>query len=161
MMLNINPRQCRENMFFRCTTNNKIYLCSHKSGGTKVQVIKDIRSGNFVWVELVYNQEQGNYVRGIDTMSHVKTISYPDSEIKDENDLLVALTDKLDLSDMVQKQFYRSLFNSETNIVESVERFIEPKFFSSEFKTIENKNWIGDLVTSLFESVFFNWIQSS
>ncbi len=158
-MLIVDPRMYREGMIFRCTTNNKIYIVSLKFPTTKSQSIKNIRSGNFVWIELVYSEEKQDYIRGVDQLSHVKNINYPDNEIRDEQDLIVALCNKLDISSLEQKQFYKSLFSSETNIVEAIETFVEPMVFSPQFKTGQNKNWINEVLNCVFESLFFNWIQ--
>jgi hypothetical protein len=158
-MLNLDPRMLTIGIIYKCTTNNKMYIIDHKTGGIKCNVISDVRKGNFIWSEIVYSQEQNGYIRGTDTMTHVKTGVYPDSEVKDVNDLLVVLSHKLDVNSVDQKLFYKRILTGQVDVISEIEKFINPIVFSQDFKNAQNKNWINELLPGLFESVFFNWIQ--
>lgn len=159
-MLTLNPRNWRDGMVYKCKTNNKIYVCSQKSIGTKAEVIKDIRKGNFVWIELIFDKDQNTYTRGVDQLSHNTSLSYPDNQINDEYDLLVALIDNLNVNDTNQKEKYKSLFYPNTNLIDVLLSLTNDCTVSESFKSKDIKTWLQFVLGNFFESLFFKWIEN-
>jgi len=158
-MLNMDPRKIREGIVFKNTTTNKLYLCASSITGFKIQQIVEMRSGNFIWVEIRYDESKQTYVRGTDTLTHVAKAEYPDGKIYDELDLFVEIVGILDLKDKEQKQKFQSLFQSQVVPLEIFEDLAGGQLPEEWKKANPISNWIQPMLTNFFESFFFKWLQ--
>ena len=96
----------------------------------------------------------------MDQLTHTTTIEYPDKEIKDEYDLLIALVDSLNIKDEEQKNKYKSLFVPNTNINQVLEELTSDYTMDETFKNRDIRTWLQFVLGNFFESLFFKWIEN-
>jgi len=160
-MLHLNPRDLIDGHVFKNTTTNKLYTVSPKTVNLRWKTIQAIRSGEFVWTEITFDEKQQGYVRGADVMSHNRQQHYPDNELRDDMDMFVEISANLDVNSNKHKNLVRNFIQKPS--IDLLKELCNNRELPVEWINKQqeaNSKWIHTLVLSLHETVFFAWTES-
>ena len=163
-MLTLNPRNLIDGHVFYNSTNDKVYVVMAASmRGSRAQLIKDVRSGNFVWQEVSSDENDTIKIKNDgDVLHHSKLIQYPDDIVLDEVDCIYEMTNGLSLGNVELKKKWKELFETRNkDPIELFETLMNKKFAPSYFEKVESKEkWVQNILIQVYELIFLDWISS-
>jgi hypothetical protein len=159
-MLTISPRNLIDGHVFLNTTNDKLYILTNITQGTRSTSIRDIRSGNFAWQEISYDEENKAYKKGEDILRHAKVASYPDGKILDDADAIVELTSNLTVDNEELRAKWKKVLTSKDDIVSQLESIMGKSFDETFMNQVKDKErtWVQGILMAVNEQIFLSWI---
>ena len=158
-MLTLDPRIIVDGHAFYNSSNNQLYIAVPVTQSVSRHIIiREVRSGNFQWQAITWEEEEKTYKRKEDVLRHAKTAVYPDEQIMDEFDCMVSATENLTVDNEQARKTWAKMLDKDAKPLEVLEEAMGKKVDPTYLKQVEGKNWMQGVLVCMYEQLFLSWL---